>query len=187
MRFVTNDAAPAFSATDTDGGEFRLTAALERPVYLSFFRYASCPFCNLRVHELIESQGLLAGTDVVLVFPSTLENIRAYAGKQRPPFRIVPDPEQRLYELYRVESRWGGVGKAVRKAPALIRAMFSHRFLPGAVEGDLNRIPAEFVIDAGGRFVAAFYGEDIADHMPLAELSGHLRAAQKPDRREPQP
>jgi peroxiredoxin len=35
-----------------DGGMFELNELKGKRFMLSFLRFASCPFCNLRVHEL---------------------------------------------------------------------------------------------------------------------------------------
>lgn len=36
-----------------DGSLFDLDRLKGKPFMLSFFRFASCPFCNLRMHELV--------------------------------------------------------------------------------------------------------------------------------------
>lgn len=37
-----------------DGSTFNLESMQGKRYIISFFRFASCPFCNLRVHELVK-------------------------------------------------------------------------------------------------------------------------------------
>jgi peroxiredoxin len=53
----------------------------------------------------------------------------------------------------------GTLGKALKEG-----------FLPGKVEGDMNMIPADFVIDEQGKILIAYYGKDISDHLEISEI-----------------
>ncbi|MCK5250337.1 MAG: redoxin domain-containing protein, partial [Spirochaetaceae bacterium] len=44
-----------FTLPDLDGRDFRLSSLAGRRYHLAFFRFASCPFCNLRVNALIRA------------------------------------------------------------------------------------------------------------------------------------
>lgn len=146
-----------------------------RPVLLSFYRYASCPVCNLRVHSIIESfpQWSEQGLAVVGVFQSTKESIAQYVGRQDAPFPIVPDPDMVLYKRFGVESKWRGL-MSINVIAAAIQA-FGKGFLPGKVEGPMHRTPADFLIDARGRIAVAHYGQDIDDHIPLDTIAQWLQ------------
>ena len=140
---------------------------------LSFFRYASCPLCNLRIQELIREYDRLTfnGLLVLAVFQSPAERIVHYVGRQLPPFAIIPDPELKLYRAYGVESSWGGFFRAwTLGLPKVVQSVLGKGFLPGSVEGDLNRIPADFVIGPEGELIDVYYGQDIGDHMPLSRV-----------------
>jgi peroxiredoxin len=53
MRQVEGNVAPELRLPAWDGGQFS-TAELEgRRYLLSFFRFASCPLCNMRMHLLV--------------------------------------------------------------------------------------------------------------------------------------
>ena len=74
MALLTGEKAPVFDAIDINGRPVRLTTLRGRPLMLSFHRFSSCPFCNLRIHQLktrytqLHGQGL----EVVTVFESTV-------------------------------------------------------------------------------------------------------------------
>ena len=180
-RLSPGEAAPAFAITDLDRRLVRLDDFRGQTLLLSFFRYASCPLCNLRIQELIREYDRLAfnGLLVLAVFQSPAERIAHYVGRQLPPFAIIPDPELKLYRSYGVESSWSGFFRAwTLGLPKVVQAVMDKGFLPGSVEGDLNRIPADFVIGPQGELVDVYYGRDIGDHMPLPRvLQGLARTA----------
>ena len=53
MKLKDKDEAIDFEATDYLGNKIQLFGYAEKKVLLTFFRAASCPFCNMRVNELI--------------------------------------------------------------------------------------------------------------------------------------
>ena len=165
--------APVFNAPSLDGEVIDLEEFHDGIILLSFFRYASCPLCNLRVQELIREYDTLAANrvSVIAVFQSPAERINRYVGQQAPPFPLIPDPQTRLYRLYNVESSWIGFIRAWSIGlPKIIQAVLGKHFLPGTVEGDLNRIPADFLISPNGTLIDVHYGIDIGDHMPLERI-----------------
>lgn len=176
MRLAIDSIIPSFDAPDLFGQRVNLAELRGRPVLLSFYRYASCPVCNLRVHSIILShpkwsaQGLV----VVAVFQSPADSIKQYVGRQDAPFAIVPDPEMDLYRRFGVESRWSGL-LSWRVMMAALSA-FGKGFLPGRIEGPVQRTPADFLIDAQGRIALAHYGKDIDDHIPLETITQWLNS-----------
>ena len=174
MRLSPGSNAPQLTTVDFLGTALDLEALRGKPVLLSFYRYASCPVCNLRVHSVIESYPAWAadGLAVVAVFQSSGESIRQHVGRQDAPFPIVPDPEMELYKRFGVETRWRGL-LSWRVIKAALRA-FAKGYLPGKVDGPFQRTPADFLIDADGRIALAHYGRDIDDHVPLDTVSGWL-------------
>ena len=137
---------------------------------LSFFRYASCPLCNLRVRELITKyeQFVENGTRILAIFQSPTERITHYVGTQSPPFPIIPDPDLTLYHLYGVESSWRGFARAwTLGIPQVFKAVVANGFLPGTMENHIHSIPADFLINPDGQLIDVYYGRDIGDHMPL--------------------
>lgn len=69
MRLQENETAPDFSLSDIADRIFDMKGNRNKLMMLSFFRYASCPLCNLRVHSLIqEYENLKDKLDIVMVF-----------------------------------------------------------------------------------------------------------------------
>ena len=176
MKLRAGDRAKDFEATDLFGSRVSLQDYQGKRLMLSFFRYASCPFCNLRVHELSTRLDSLRdkGVSLVAVFQSPEESIRRYAGRQAPPFPIIPDPDRRLYRVYGVEPSWTGFLKGMLRPAAFVSAV-SKGYLPGKVEGETAMVPADFLIGPDLVIDHAYYGKDIGDHIPLTAVEEWLR------------
>ena len=170
MRLQPGQSAPAFTVTDFTGREIALADLRGKKVLLSFYRYASCPFCNLRMHQLRqkaaawESRGLV----MLAVFQSPAANIREYAVGETVEFPVIPDPSMQLYKRYGVESSWTAFAKATLRLGDIASAT-AKGYLPGGkIDGDMNRVPADFLIDEQGVIRTAYYGKDIGDHLEAA-------------------
>lgn len=178
-RLNKGEKAPDFLVSDIDGTEHKLNNFEGKYLLLSFYRYASCPFCNLRISQLMKrvDEFEKEGLELLAVFQSPEEKIKQYVMKQKPPFPIVADPERKLYSLYRLETSWLGLMKTmVFKVTDMMKA-FSKGFLPGTIEGEMNRLPADFLINKDGIIVESYYGKDIGDHMAFETIERHIKEA----------
>jgi peroxiredoxin len=172
-RLKAGENAPAFQTLDWQDNPIEPFGTHPGVTLLSFFRYASCPLCNLRVRELITNHDRFVenGMRILAVFQSPVERISHYVGTQSPPFPLVPDPDLKLYRLYGVESSWRGFVRAWSLGiPQVFKAVVANGFLPGTVENQINRVPADFLIAPDGRLIDVYYGRDIGDHIPLDQV-----------------
>lgn len=169
MRLTVGSAAPDFTVTDMYGQTRSLADYRGRKLHLSFYRYASCPFCNLRVHEMRQKSSLWQqqGLDLMAVFQSPVESIREYAVGKVEEFPVIPDPQRNLYAQYGAETSWLAFAKSAGRLKD-IAAATAKGFLPGKMEGEVNQVPAEFLIDENGIIRTAFYGRDIGDHLDIS-------------------
>ena len=143
---------------------------------LSFYRYAACPFCNLRIHRLSEKypDWQHRGPEAIAIFHSPAKNILKYAGKQSPPFPIIPDPGKKLYHLYGVEKSLIGMLTGMLRIGEMIQSArkgFFHLY----PENGLSTLPADFLIDEKGTIAHAYYGSDMGDHVPFEKVNSWLR------------
>lgn len=174
---VAGQAAPAFSLLDVTGRLIHLHDYRGGLLLLSFYRYASCPLCNLRVHELLGHypRWHAAGLEMLAVFESPVAHIPRYLDQHAAPFPILPDPERILYRRYGVSPSWRGFLRAwTRHLPMVFDAVVRKRFLPGRMDGDWAMVPADFLIGPDLRIATAFYGRHIGDHLPLTDIETFL-------------
>lgn len=162
-----------------------------RLVHLQFRRFAGCPVCNLHLrsfavrHAEIEA----AGVREVAVFHSAAEELREHVAGL--PFAVIGDPGKRLYAEFGVESArralldprvWWTI---VRALAASGRALARGRAKAPKLRPDGGRLglPADFLIGADGRLLAAKYGEHAGDQWSVDELLALAAGAPAPSGR----
>lgn len=175
MKKKPGDRVVPFQLPALDGSTFDLNSLKGRPFMLSFFRFASCPFCNLRMHRLVQRYGELSPAGgsftIVAVFDSTPENLREHATRHQSPFPVLADAGGGVYRQYDIERSMAGVVKGmVKRMPTLLYAMFGKGYLPTKINGDMTTMPADFLVDPLGNIRLAYYGKDEGDHLPFDEI-----------------
>lgn len=171
MRLQSGEKVKRIELPAIDGTVFDTRKLAGKPFMLSFFRFASCPFCNLRVHELTKRFKEF-GDDftIVAVFDSPLSNLVLHARKHKAPFPILADESNKYYKEYAVEHSLFGVIKGmIFRMPTLIKGMMKG-FIPMKIKGRMTTMPADFLIDRDGIIQKAYYGSDEGDHLSFDEV-----------------
>lgn len=167
MIIAAGQQAPTFEARTHEGEPISLEQFKGKKVWLAFYRYASCPLCNLRVSEIIKDYAAVenAGIQKVAVFQSPTGSIDIGVGSQHPPFPIIADPNLELYAQYGVTARYTGMfypRVMLRAVKAMAAGLFSLR-----MEGPIATVPADFFIDPEGLVWDAYYGKAVSDHVSM--------------------
>jgi peroxiredoxin len=174
MRLTVGTAAPAFKAEALGGRTVDLAALRGRTVLLKFYRFATCPVCNLHMHRFINEYKTLEalGLTTVVLYHSPaakLETIRQ--GCELAPFDLVPDPDKRIFRAFGVEQGWRGMFSptVMREYIKALRAGYQ----PGltTADGGITGNPADFIIDASGRIAFAHYGRHYADSLDARQIA----------------
>jgi peroxiredoxin len=169
-RLQPGDLAPAFTLPALDGSNFSLGALRGKRTLLAFHRHAGCPYCNLRVHELIKAhpQLTMAGVQVVAVFGSSVQGLQERVGQQNPPFTLVADEDDAIHTLYGTQRSLLG-----SLSPALLPKWLEGYRLGikhGSTDNQATRLPADFLIGPDLRLEGVLYGKNAVEHMPIATL-----------------
>ncbi|MEW5848577.1 MAG: peroxiredoxin family protein [Myxococcota bacterium] len=183
MRLLPGQPAPDFTALTHDGRAVTLSSLRGQRVWLAFYRFASCPFCNLRMHQLMDGapRWQAGGLRMLAVFHSSPAAVAEMVARRNVSFPILCDPDEDLYRRYGVETSVVGV-----LSPANIGKLREAQRegvladLPKGADGRISRVPADFFIDERGIIQTAYYGKNISDHIPLDDVegfSGAVRAA----------
>lgn len=177
-RLKVGDQAPDFEVETLDGTKVSLSEHRGRPVWLAFFRYAACPLCNFRVHQLLSVwPKTFADRNFMMlgVFQSPSRKLESLVKRHDPPFKVVSDPEMELYAKYQLETSF--LGAFSKDVVAGMRGAAKAGIpLVAPWDGPATRVPADFLIDAHGMIQHAFYGENIAQHIPFEDVSSFLEA-----------
>lgn len=177
MKMAPGKRAAAFSTVDVDGHPVSLEQFRGKPVLLMFFRYASCPMCNLRLHDFASEYPRLHanGLSAVGFFHSSAHAIERNAGRQHYGFPLVPDPDQTIYRDFAVETSWRGFLQSM-VLPSFYRDWIrSMRYgFWGGADRQMAKMPADFLVGPDGRFLLTHYGRDIGDHLSLPAIENAL-------------
>ena len=168
MRLTTGQRAPTFSLTDINGKKFMLDSLNGKRYLLTFYRFAACPFCNLRLHKISEEYDKFDDEfEVVAVFDSSLENLQRFVKRHKAPFPVLADIDNSIHKLYQVEHSASGVIKGIiLRFFSLSMAMFKG-YIPWRIKGDITGMPADFLIDENGIIQNAYYANDEGDHIAM--------------------
>lgn len=158
--------APNIELTDWKGRPFNLHEKSGKK-WVAFFRYASCPLCNLRVNEMIKRYEEITnnGLQIFTIFQSEPESVAKYVGQQEPPFLILCDPSEKAYVSYKLQANL--LGMISPKNMTQLMSALKSGFMPGKMEGAITRIPADFIINENNNLIDVFYGTSIGDHIPI--------------------
>ena len=89
MRLTSGTKALNIHLPAINGSMFEIETLKGKPFMLSFLRFASCPFCNLRVNELVRRYDEFGDNfTIVAVFDSPLDNLTRRAEGHNAPFAI---------------------------------------------------------------------------------------------------
>lgn len=160
-----------FNLTDYLGNSINLSDYKGKKVFLTFLRGAACPFCSMRMRDLIIKHPNFKanGIKVIVFYASSKELIAEYAGKQEPPFPVIPDPNLEMYTKYGIEQSKSGMTRAMMQPLKMMKVMFSGFFNMKASK-DKPIIPADFLIDENQIIFKVYYGNDFGDHLPIDEI-----------------
>ena len=181
MRLKSQQLAPDQAFIDVNGDRHLVgrrnhqTGNRGQKTVVSFYREASCPFCNFRLYMVGENMPKLQakGVRVINVFASTEEEVQRFLlRKPRPGMIMVADPDMKQYGSYGIETatRTQKLKALIQRVAALARGNLMIADAEGPAAKDSQILPADFLIDEEGEIVATYYGEDIGDHIPMEKL-----------------
>ena len=172
MKRKQNDSVTTIILPSIDGTTFNSDKLKGKKYLLSFFRFAACPFCNLRIHELVNRFSEF-GNDftIVAIFDSPLDNLQRHTKKHHAPFPILADETNKYYKEYRVERSFSGMLKGMfGRMPTLLKAMFVKGYLPLDFKGSWLTMPVDILVDENGIIQTDYYGKDEGDHLPFEQI-----------------
>lgn len=163
---------PSLSGQSYGNGAIDLKDFRGTRLILSFYRYAACPFCNLRMQHFInkyQSDYANRGIKAIAVFQSPQKSISKYLSKHEAPFDIVADPQQLWYKTMGLRTSWTGFMLGAANVSQALEAR-SKGLMNIHPEGPANRLPADFLIGADGTVEVVYYAKNISDHIPFEAI-----------------
>ncbi|MDR7127673.1 peroxiredoxin [Algoriphagus sp. 4150] len=165
------DTAPVIQTTDLWGHKISVPAN-DKWIFLSFHRFAACPFCNLRTNELIRNYELFEKhtIEVISIWPSDKYKLLNHAGGEKSPFPMLSDENKSIYKAYGVtESSFIGAVRLLLHPQLIVNAIRNeHKNIE--VDADPKLMPASFLVDPDGIIQMAYYGKHFGDHPTIESI-----------------
>ncbi len=171
MRLFPGEKSINVKLPSINGSDFNLESIEGRPYMLSFLRFATCPFCNLRINQLVKRYSEFGdGFTIVAVFDAPIDHLTKHASGHEAPFHILADQKNTYYRKYGIEKSILGVLKGMTfRFPTLLKGLMRGYF-PNLFVGSMLTMPADFLIDSNGIVQIAYYGKDEGDHLPFDQV-----------------
>lgn len=171
MRLRPGDQVKRIELPVIDGSMFNMDSVEGKPFMLSFYRFASCPFCNLRINKLVKRFDEFGGDfALIAIFNSSPENLARHTAGHHAPFPILADENKIFYNSFGIQYSWVGFLKGMMmRLPTLLGGML-RGYLPAEFNHRLSIMPADFLVDAKGVIQTAYYGQDEGDHLSFDEV-----------------
>ncbi len=166
-----NQTMPQIILPAIDDSQFDSHSLIGKNYLLTFFRFATCPFCNMRMSQLVRAKSELGEDfEIVAIFESEIEHLKKHANKHFAKFPILADYERQYYQSFGVKkSLTGGLKGMLFRLPTLMTAMF-RGYLPREISSRALIMPLSLLVDKQGVIQAIYHGKDEGDHMPLEQV-----------------
>ena len=94
------DDAPNFILPAIDGTLFEMSNFKGKRVILTFFRFSTCPFCNIRINRILKRwEEFDDDTLMVGVFDAKIDELKKSMKRHNPPFSVVADETLSLIHI----------------------------------------------------------------------------------------
>ena len=171
-QIVTGDTAPQFTLPAIDGSTFNMADMKGKRVILTFFRFSTCPLCNMRIRRIVQRWNEFSKDAVmVAVFDAKVGDLQKRMKKHDAPFVVVADETYEQFNKNGVKKSffkfmWGAVRSPLTLLQATLRG-----YVPLTLSiSKLSTIPVDILIDEDGKVVEAHYCKDTADHLSLDRM-----------------
>ena len=171
-QIVTGDTAPHFTLPAIDGSTFNMADMKGKRVILTFFRFSTCPLCNMRIRRIVQRWNEFSKDAVmVAVFDAKIGDLQKRMKKHDAPFVVVADETYEQFNKNGVKKSffkfmWGAMRSPLTLLQATLRG-----YVPLTLSiSKLSTIPVDILIDEDGKVVEAHYCKDTADHLSLDRM-----------------
>ena len=166
------DNAPNFILHAIDGTSFDMSNFRGKRIILTFFRFSSCPFCNIRINRILKRwEEFDNDTVMVGVFDAKIGELKKSMRRHNPPFTVVADETYENFLNNDVKKSLLRVLLAPMRAPLTMLEAIFRGYIPLTMSiSKLSTIPVDVLIDENGKVVKAHYCKDTVDHLPIDEL-----------------
>ena len=182
QKLQQGDTFPVIRARSVDGSTFNPTNYRGKKLFYSFFRYTGCLACSLYFHQIQTKRRDFEAKNIVLVglYEVDLEMLKTVLPGKTANYwgAFLADPTGTYYDqcglerssakLYASFTKAETYKALLKKKETVLDAPTAQNTVDGS--GKRNRMPAQFLVDEKGKVLAAYYGKNISDRMPLSKI-----------------
>ena len=171
MKLKSGDKIDELTLSSIDGSKFVIKNIIYKRALVTFYRFASCPFCNLRINEIVKRYDELGSEfEMVAIFDSPLDNLKKQTKHHNAPFWILADENYHYFNKFSIEqSILKFLKGTLIRFHRLILASFKG-YIPFTFKGSVSTIPVDILIEKDGKISEVYYGRDTSDHLPFEKI-----------------
>ena len=172
MKLNKGDVIETLALPSTQGDTFDIKDLAGKKAIVTFYRFATCPFCNLRINEFTKRYSELGDNfQVIAIFDSPLDFLIKSSKKHNAPFKILADENFEYFKKYEIERSVSKTINAILfKAHKIIPAMLKG-YIPTRIKGHLDIAVTDVLINEQGVVEEVYYAQkDIADHFKFEKI-----------------
>ena len=172
MRLKKGDKILSLNLPSIDGKNFTIQELQGKKALITFYRFASCPFCNLRINELTNRYDELDDNfQIIAIFDSPIDNLNKYTKKHNAPFWILADEANKYFNKFSVEKSFLKFLKGTTiRFHRLLLAMLKG-YIPSIIpKGSFSTIPVDILVGKDGLINEAYYAKDTSDHLSFDKV-----------------
>ena len=171
MRLNKGDVIENLELPSTQGDTFNIKDLAGKKAIITFYRFATCPFCNLRINEFSKRHDELGDNfEIIAIFDSPLDFLIKSSKKHNAPFKILADENFDYFKKYDVEqSAWKFLVGSTLGFFRLLKA-FAKGYIPMQMKGSMRTVPVDILINADGTIETAYYAKNTTDHLNFDEV-----------------
>ncbi len=171
MEIKKGDALDNIQLPTSNGKIFNTMDLKGKKVLLTFYRFASCPMCNVRLNTFVRRyEEFNKDFAKVAIFHSSVNNLKHFTDRHNAPFAILADEHYSYFKKYDVKRSFlVFLLSQITRGLKIWMAMF-RGFIPYRIKGYMGILPVDILINKDGIVEAVKYGKDIADHMNFEDV-----------------
>ena len=165
------ETVPIIQLPSIDGTQFDSSLIKNKRYLITFFRFATCPLCNLRVAQLVKLKSDFGDKfEVIAIFASEIDDLKKHTTKQMAKFPILSDSKRKYYTAFNVKTSILGMIKGMSfRLPTIIKGMFKG-YIPREVSSKYLIMPLSILVDEKGIIQDSYQGKDEGDHIPIQRV-----------------
>ena len=176
----SGDLAPPIQLSAIDGKVFDSRSLAGRRYLVTLFRFASCPFCNRRMAELVRRRDELGEDfEIIAIFEADLGHLQKHASQHLAVFPVLADPKRASYREYGIRKSLFGVIRGIVTRINVIAMGMLRGYVPREISSRLLTMPASFLVDEQGIIRLAYYGRDEGDHLSFDSIKSFAQMSRR--------